>query len=904
MARSIERFISLDPLIPATPIFGIEEEQATAHLQQNTRSPQIYVAKTICNDSSKTLVTTQPRGKAGPVVSNVGHNKDARRCTSEILVRDAISPSLNAEQLGAWFSRWSKRMTAIAPEVEAIASNGTKAAVREAAQLKIGGMSCAGCAASVTRVLDRLPGVALADVNFAAEQARVVFDPERVSLTDLVNAVRTNGFEAAPLDWDSNLGDAETDEWAGVRQARNRLLLAAVPAGILMAVMIYCMAYGMPHNEHHHLLALVLAFPVVFVAGWPTHTASWAALRRQAPNMDVLISLGTLPTYFTGLLAVPEVTVFVEVAAMVMAFHLFSRYLDKRARGQASQVIRRLMQLQVKEAHLVQGSSSESSAAREGDSERIAPADLSAFLGTADVVDVPIRAVQVGDRLLVKPGEVIPADSRVLSGRSSVDEAIATGESLPVAKATGDRVIGATTNQQGLLLVEVTQIGSGTFLAQMIRLVQQAQGSKVPIQQLADRITGYFVPVVIVLAAVTFVVWTIAAQPLHRWVEAIAPIVPWVNADLSPLALAAFNTMAVLVVACPCALGLATPMALMVGAGCGAERGILIRHGEALQTLQSVDTVVFDKTGTLTQARPEVQAILPADRRGEVLYWAAAAERASEHPLAGAVVARAEAEGIDAPIATEIEAMLGRGLRASVGERAVLVGSPDWVASVASSEIDWQEQIETLEAAGQTVVLVALDGSILGAIAIADALKLDAETAIASLQGRGLQLALLTGDNPRAAAAIAERVGIATVRAGVLPEGKIEWVRQLQQEGHMVAMVGDGINDAPALKQADVGIALGTGTDIAVEAADIALVRGELIGVEQALSLARATFDKIEQNLWWAYAYNLIALPVAACGLLHPIMAEIAMALSSLNVVWNSLRLKSIEFDPVANPKG
>ena len=667
--------------------------------------------------------------------------------------------------------------------------------LREAANFRIGGMSCAGCAASVTRTLSQMPGVTLAEVNFAAEQARVVYDPQQVSVDALVEAVSDGGFSARPIDAGNALEFLQEDNRQGIREARNRLILAAVPATLLMAVMLYCMWHELPHNVHHHLLTLVLAFPVVFIAGWPTHRRSWAALRRQAPNMDVLISLGTLPTYLTGLLAVPEVTVFVEVAAMVMAFHLLSRYLDKRARGQASRAIEQLARLQVKQAHLLR--SLPSAGEGSGPADELNPDAESNGWDTSDVVDVPIQAVCVGDRLLVKPGEVIPTDGRVVMGYSSVNEAIATGESMPVDKSKGDRAIGATVNQQGTLVVEVTRTGSDTFLAQMIRLVQEAQGSKVPIQQLADRVTGYFVPFVLVLAVMTFATWMVAAEPLHRWAESASTVLPWVNAELSPLALAAFNTIAVLVVACPCALGLATPMALMVGAGRGAERGILIRNGEALQTLQLLTTVVFDKTGTLTQAQPEVQAIWPEERTAEILYWAAAAERMSEHPLAQAIVNSAERFELTLPEVRQMEAIAGCGIQARIGDRSILVGKPTFAAQTLGGLEVAAETIAQLEAAGQTVVVVGLDGNFLGAISIADPLKPASAEAVRRLKARGLTVAMLTGDNPRAAAAIGERAGIDTVEANVLPDGKIEWVRQLQEKGEVVAMVGDGINDAP-----------------------------------------------------------------------------------------------------------
>ncbi|NJO85628.1 MAG: HAD-IC family P-type ATPase, partial [Synechococcaceae cyanobacterium RM1_1_27] len=472
-------------------------------------------------------------------------------------------------------------------------------AVVAALYLKISGMSCAGCASSVGNLLQRIPGVDLADVNFAAEQARVIFHPQQVSPPDLIAAVQQGGFGAAPLA-EAQTEDPEAETEAQIQAAWRRFWLAAIPAGILMTVMLVCMVLGLPHNQHHRLLTLALAFPVVFIAGWPTHRASGAALRRGSPNMDVLISLSTLPTYLVGFLGIAEVTVFVEVAAMVMAFHLLSRYLERRARGRASQAIRHLIGMQARQAHLQRVRDvSAGSESTHPDSD-----------AKTDIIDVPIEVIQVGDRVLVRPGERIPCDGRVVEGHSAVDESMATGESMPMAKQAGSEVIGGSLNQAGALVVEVTRTGADTFLAQMVRLIQEAQGSKVPIQTLADRVTSYFVPSVVVLALLTLGIWYVESAALQPWLTEIASVLPWVRSDLSPLSLAAFNMIAVLVVACPCALGLATPIALMVGSGRGAEQGILLRRGEAIQTLKSVQAIVLDKTGTLTQGKPQVTAIV------------------------------------------------------------------------------------------------------------------------------------------------------------------------------------------------------------------------------------------------------------------------------------------------------
>ncbi len=740
----------------------------------------------------------------------------------------------------------------------------------QATYLKISGMSCAGCAASVGRLLHQVPGIQIADVNFAAEQARVVYDPSAVAISDLIEAIEAGGFGAAQLE---SLQDQDPtiDLETSVQSAWYRFWLGAIPALMLMGVMVYCLITGQPHNEHHRLLTLILAFPVVLIAGWPTHQSSWAATRRGAPNMDVLITLSTVPTYMVGLTGISEVTVFVEVAAMVMAFHLLSRYLEKRARGQASQAIRKLINLQAKQAHL----------------QKMSPAG-------SVVVDVPIEMVQVGDQLVVKPGEVVPADGQVLKGSSMVDESMATGEAMPVLKQVGDEVIGATINQQGLLTLEVTRVGQDSFLAQMVRLIQEAQGSKVPIQAFADEVTGYFVPGVILLATSTFLIWYVAADQLQSWLHLMANYLPWINTHLSRLGLAAFNMIAVLVIACPCALGLATPIALMVGSGRGAEQGILLRHGEAIQTLNSIQTIVLDKTGTITTGSPRINHILPVEAASEVLRWAALAEQGSEHPLGQAIVSAAQSQALILAPVDHFEAVTGRGVRASVGTHQVEVGSLSFLIEQSLDLSIWQESITTLEAAGQTVVGVAVDHSVIGLIALADGVKADSGEAIAQLKQLGFDPVMVTGDNERVAQAIANQVGLVDVYAGVLPAGKVDVIKSLQEQGQLVAMVGDGLNDAPALTQADVGIAIGTGTDLAIEAADLAVVQGDLSSVVKSIQLARSTFNKIQQNLAWAYGYNLIAIPLAATGLLHPIMAEIAMALSSLTVIWNSLGLRRI----------
>jgi Cu+-exporting ATPase len=560
------------------------------------------------------------------------------------------------------------------------------------------------------------------------------------------------------------------------------------------------------------------------------------------------------------------------VSAMIMAFHLTGRYIEESAKGRASEAIRTLMELEAKTATVERD-------------------------GTE--VEVDVSDLRRGDVMIVRPGEKIPTDGTVVDGESAVDESMATGESMPVEKDAGDEVIGATINQDGVLRVRATRVGSETFLSQVVRLVEEAQGTKVPIQAVADRITGWFVPAVIGVAVATFSLWFI----LPSWMHALAEwgqFLPWVQPGMSTLTLAVSSMVAVFVIACPCALGLATPTALMVGSGLGAKNGILIRSGEAIQTLKDIGMIVFDKTGTITRGAPEVTDVQPVASAGrdpwddrEVLALAAGAERGSEHPLGRAVVRHAESQDVSIPDATGFEAVRGKGVRATVDGHSVLIGTRRLMQESGLDPAVAEEQMDALEREAKTAVIVAIDEAIVAVLGIADTLKPGSEDALRALHDAGIQTAMLTGDNERTARAIADRVGIDHVVAEVLPDGKTDEIRRLQDEFGRVAFVGDGINDAPALTQADVGIAIGTGTDVAIEASDVTLVRGELSGVVDALSLSKATFRTIRQNLFWAFFYNVVMIPLAVIGWMHPVLAEIAMATSSVTVVGNANRLRS-----------
>jgi Cu+-exporting ATPase len=557
---------------------------------------------------------------------------------------------------------------------------------------------------------------------------------------------------------------------------------------------------------------------------------------------------------------------------MIMAFHLLGRYIEESAKGRASQAIRKLLELGAKTAWIIQDG-------RE--------------------VEVPIEDVQVGDVIVVRPGEKIPTDGLVREGESAVDESMATGESMPVNKRPEDEVIGATINQEGLLKVEATRIGRDTFLSQVIKLVDEAQGTKIPIQEFADKVTSIFVPIVIGIAILTFLSWVLFARFMETVLE-VGSFLPWVDPNLGIITLAVTSTVAVLVIACPCALGLATPTALMVGSGRGAEHGILIRSGDAIQTMKDVRVIAFDKTGTITKGQPGVTDVVPAVgyAEAEVLRLAASVEQGSEHPLGRSIVLRAQELGLDIEEPKEFQAIRGKGVQGNLGTRLVLAGSRRLMRENDISTESFEATLAKLEDEAKTAMIIAAEGEIAGVIAVADTLKDDSVNAIRELHEMGLQTAMITGDNSRTAQAIGRTVGIDHVLAEVLPDGKVAEVQKLQDRFGMVAFVGDGINDAPALTQANVGIAIGTGTDIAIEASDITLVRGELTGIVEAINLSLATWRKIKQNLFWAFFYNVAMIPLAIIGWMYPVLAEIAMATSSISVVTNANRLRGEDIRP------
>ncbi|MDF1499757.1 MAG: heavy metal translocating P-type ATPase [Anaerolineales bacterium] len=745
---------------------------------------------------------------------------------------------------------------------------------QEKVVLPIGGMTCASCVAHVEGALRDTPGVIDVTVNLATERANVTYVPGVASIEDFKASVAKTGYQVLETD-EIEQADVADEAERKMQQASFRMKVAW---GFTIPIIVWMFAemfFGIvwPNALVFNLGMIVLSLPVLFWVGRRTYNGGFTAVRHGHANMDTLIALGTGVSLLTGPASFFfPVANYAGVAAMIMAFHLTGRYVEEAAKGRASQAIRKLLELGAKTATIL----------RDGQE-----------------VEVLIEEVQVGDTMVVRPGEKVPTDGVVLEGESAVDESMATGESMPINKRPGDEVIGATVNQEGLLKVEASKIGKDTFLSQVIKLVEECQGSKVPIQEFADRVTGVFVPVVIGIAVLTILAWLFISGPMQGLVG-LGSFLPWVDPGLGVVTLAIVSMVAVLVIACPCALGLATPTALMVGSGKGAENGILIRTGEAIQTMKDVKVVMFDKTGTLTKGRPEVTDVISVKEasEAEMLRLAGSAERGSEHPLGRSIVEKAEAQGGVLEEPKNFQAVRGKGVSAVIGDRQVLVGSRRLMRENGIDPQPLEGSMRRLEDEAKTAMLVAADGRLLGAIAVADTLKDDSEDAIRALHQTGLQTAMITGDNQRTAEAIARKVGIDHVLAEVLPDGKVQEVQKMQERFGLIAFVGDGINDAPALTQANVGIAIGTGTDIAIEASDITLVRGEISGVVEAINLSRATFRKIKQNLFWAFFYNVAMIPLAIIGWMHPVLAEIAMATSSITVVSNANRLRNVEIRP------
>ncbi|MFZ1027662.1 MAG: heavy metal translocating P-type ATPase [Limnoraphis robusta] len=753
----------------------------------------------------------------------------------------------------------------------------------ETIYLRLKGMGCAACANKIDRVIHEIPGVADCNVNFGAEQATVQYNPKQTNIKTIQEAVSDAGYGAEPLENTQNsLEDRDEENRQIAQQLRRKVIISAVISSILIIGSLPMMT-GLnipliPMWLHNPWLQLILTTPVMFWCGKTFFTGAWKGLKRHSADMNTLIAVGTGSAYLYSIVVTLfpgffisqglNADVYYESAAVIITLILLGQLLEHQARGKTSEAIRKLMGLQAKTARVF----------RDGKE-----------------VDIPLEAVNVGDIIVVRPGEKIPVDGELIEGGSTIDESMVTGESVPVEKQPGDDIIGATINKTGSFKFRASRVGKDTVLAQIVQLVQQAQGSKAPIQKLADQVTGWFVPVVIAIAIFTFIIWFNLT---------------------GNLTLATLTSVGVLIIACPCALGLATPTSVMVGTGLGAEHGILIKGAESLELAHKIQTIILDKTGTLTAGKPTVTNYITTggttnDNELKLLRLVAAVERKSEHPLAEAIVQYAESQGVNFPLPEpeDFEALTGMGVQGYVSDRFIQIGTSRWMGEL-GVDIEplklFQEQWET---EGKTTAWIAVDGTIEGVMGIADTLKPSSENAIKTLKRMGLEVVMITGDNQKTAEAIASQVGIERVFAEVRPDQKAYLVKSIQKEKkrkgenhRIVAMVGDGINDAPALAQADVGIAIGTGTDVAIAAGDITLISGELTGIVTAIKLSRATLKNIRQNLFFAFIYNTAGIPIAAgilypfFGLLlNPIIAGGAMAMSSVSVVTNALRLRNFQ---------
>ncbi len=744
--------------------------------------------------------------------------------------------------------------------------------------LKLRGMSCASCANSIESAIRAIPGVSESNVNFGIEQASVTYNSAQTDVAAIQSAVVAAGYSAEPIQ-EQDLLNGDNDTERKTRQAESRdLHLKVWTGGIISAILVIGsipMMTGLsipliPMWLHNFWLQAIVTAPVQFWCGKSFYVNSWKALKRHASTMDTLIALGTSAAYFYSLFVTVfpsvlisqglEPSVYYETAAVVITLILLGRLFENRARGQTSEAIRKLMGLQAKTARIVRN---------------------------GQELEVSIAEVQLDDVILVRPGEKVPVDGEVIEGSSTIDESMVTGESIAAKKQPGDEVIGATINKTGSFKFRATRIGKDTFLAQIVKLVQQAQGSKAPIQKLADRVTGWFVPAVIAIAILTFIIW---------------------YNIMGNVTLALTTTVGVLIVACPCALGLATPTSILVGTGKGAENGILIKGADSLELAHKLQIIVLDKTGTLTQGKPTVTDFITIDGMSHsnelnLLQLAASVEQNSEHPLAEAVVQYARSQQVEISDVIEFEAIAGSGVQGQVAGRFVRVGTYRWMNELGLKAQDLLElQRDKLEHLGKTVIWIALDEKVHGIMGIADALKPSSADTVRALQKLGLEVVMLTGDNRPTAEVIAREVGITRVLAEVRPEQKASTISELQASGKIVAMVGDGINDAPALAQADVGIAIGTGTDVAIAASDITLISGDLQGIITAIQLSHATMRNIRQNLFFAFIYNIAGIPIAAGilfpffgWLLSPMIAGAAMAFSSVSVITNALRLRNFQ---------
>lgn len=728
----------------------------------------------------------------------------------------------------------------------------------EKMDLDVFGMTCAACSTRIEKVLNKMDGMVSATVNLATESASVEFNSAVLSVDKIISKIQDLGYDAK----EKVQREAKAQQKEEEINAKKRKLLISI---LLSLPLLYTMighspwdtGLPMPHLLVNPWFQLLLATPVQFWIGGQFYVGAYKSLKNKSANMDVLVALGTSAAYFYSLaeaiktIGNPDYMphLYFETSAVLITLILVGKLFEALAKGRTTEAISKLLSLQAKEATVI----------RDGEE-----------------IKIPIEEVRVNDTILVKPGEKIPVDGKVVSGQSAVDEAMITGESIPVEKSAGDSLIGATINKNGTLKMTATKVGKDTALAGIIKVVEDAQGSKAPIQRVADQISGIFVPIVVAIAIVTFLVWYFFITP-------------------GDFASALETAIAVLVIACPCALGLATPTSIMVGTGKGAENGILFKGGEHLEATHKINAIVLDKTGTITKGKPSVTDLEVFGDEEKVLKYLVSAEKASEHPLADAIVEYGNAKNIEVLPMDEFSAIPGHGIAATINGDKVFVGTRKLMGSEDIEFALYEDRLERLETEGKTAMMISINNKVSGIVAVADTVKETAKTAIQELKSMGIEVYMLTGDNNRTAKAIAAQVGVENVIAEVLPEEKANHVKELQLKGKKVAMVGDGINDAPALALADIGIAIGTGTDVAIEAADVTILGGELTLIPKAISLSKKTMKNIRQNLFWALAYNSAGIPIAALGLLAPWLAGAAMAFSSVSVVTNSLRLKRIK---------
>ena len=733
--------------------------------------------------------------------------------------------------------------------------------VKEVTRFKLEGMTCAACANRIEKGLNKMPGVTNASVNFALETATVEYSPAEVSVADMQSKVKQLGYKAVAQSDEEEHADTRDQV---VRKQKRKLIVSAILSIPLLWAMVAHFSFTswiyLPDLFMNPWFQLVLATPVQFYIGWPFYVGAYKALRNGSANMDVLVALGTSAAYFYSLYLTIDwyakggnlhhgPNMYYETSAILITLVIMGKLFEVLAKGRTSEAIKSLMGLQAKTARVI----------RDGQE-----------------LTIPVEEVIAGDIVMVRPGEKIPVDGNVIEGESSVDESMLTGESLPVEKKSGDAVIGATLNKNGVLRVQATKVGKETALAQIIKVVEEAQGSKAPIQRVADVISGIFVPIVVGIAIAAFLVWYFFVTP-GNFAEALE------------------KAITILVIACPCALGLATPTSIMAGSGRAAELGILFKGGEHLEQTHKIDAIILDKTGTVTKGKPELTDVAAEGDEQEFLRLVGAAEKNSEHPLAEAIVAGIQERGIQLPDTQSFAAIPGYGIEAEVEGKTLLVGTRRLMEKHGVEASHAYALMSRLEESGKTAMLAAIDNRYAGLVAVADTIKETSKEAVQRLKDMGIEVIMITGDNERTAKAIAAEVGIDHVRAEVPPEGKAEEVKKLQAQGKKVAMVGDGINDAPALATADIGMAIGTGTDVAMEAADVTLMRGDLSSIPDAIYMSRKTMGNIKQNLFWALGYNTLGIPVAALGLLAPWIAGAAMALSSVSVVLNALRLQRVK---------